>query len=132
MWTNALTIARQIKLTGSGLLRMGIIYAGGDNKPNQFQSVVILTLAVGSQDAAIVGFDRNLLKLFLFKTCADDLQLSYQYSRMVSMVWSRGYQHVGYTLGVFQSIALFQWITLVPKTVRRVSVDVEEIRRARR
>jgi hypothetical protein len=58
MWTNTLAIASQIQLTAGGPLRMGIIYAGGDNKPDSFKSEVVLELAAGGvPGATIVSFN---------------------------------------------------------------------------
>jgi hypothetical protein len=58
MWKNVLAIASQIQL-GNGPLRMGIMYVGGDNKPNHSgRSVAFLTLVAGGvPGATIVSFN---------------------------------------------------------------------------
>jgi hypothetical protein len=65
MWMNALAIAGQIRLADGSPLRLGIIYASGNNKPNHFKSEVILTLAGGGvPGTAVVSF---YLNLFIFQ-----------------------------------------------------------------
>jgi len=55
MWTNARAIAQNINLPVGQTVRIGIIYFGGNNQPNQFVTASVLSLAAGANKATVLS-----------------------------------------------------------------------------